>query len=224
MMLADYSEISIGTPPQKFKVKLDLGSSNLWVPSKDCSSITCHLHSSYNSSASSTYKGNGSDFALQDSSGSISGFVSQDTVRIGIFTVTQQDFAEVTREPGIGFTFSRFDGVLGLGYARLSINNIVPPFYRMVDQGSLDQPIFSVYLSDIKNGQEDQSEVRFGAVNTRHYTGDVTEISVRRKAYWEVNFDGMTVGSTNIELINAGAILDIGTPFLGLPSDLAESL
>src|ERR1051326_3521104 len=90
----DFSDIALGTPSQTFKVVLDTGSSNLWVPSTECNSIACYLHTRYDHSVSSTYKKNGTSFEIRYGSGSLSGFVSQDTFQIGDLKVKNQDFAE----------------------------------------------------------------------------------------------------------------------------------
>lgn len=217
-----FSEMSIGTPPQDFKVILDTGSSNLWVPSTSCGSIACYLHSKYDSSSSSSYKKNGTEFEIRYGSGSLSGFVSQDTVTIGDLTVKNQDFAEATSEPGLAFAFGRFDGILGLGFDRLSVNGIVPPFYQMVNQKLIDDAVFAFYLSGENGG--DDSEVVFGGVDKDHYTGKITEIPLRRKAYWEVDFDSISFGDETAELENTGVILDTGTSLIALPTDLAELL
>ncbi|MCJ1412408.1 Vacuolar protease A [Ptychographa xylographoides] len=218
-----FSEISIGTPPQDFKVVLDTGSSNLWVPSQECNSIACYLHTKYDSSTSSTYKKNGSEFEIRYGSGSLSGFISQDTVKIGDLVIKHQDFAEATSEPGLAFAFGRFDGIMGLGYDTISVNKIVPPFYNMLDQGLLDEPLFAFYLGDTSNG-DGESEAIFGGINKDHYTGKMTKIPLRRKAYWEVDLDAITFGDATAELDNTGVILDTGTSLIALPSTLAELL
>ncbi|KAF4215858.1 hypothetical protein CNMCM8980_004187 [Aspergillus fumigatiaffinis] len=218
-----FSEISLGTPPQTFKVVLDTGSSNLWVPGSDCNSIACFLHTKYDSSASSTYKANGTEFAIKYGSGELSGFVSQDTLQIGDLKVVKQDFAEATSEPGLAFAFGRFDGILGLGYDTISVNKIVPPFYNMLEQGLLDEPVFAFYLGDT-NKEGDNSEASFGGVDKNHYTGELTKIPLRRKAYWEVDFDAIALGDNVAELENTGIILDTGTSLIALPSTLADLL
>lgn len=222
-VVIDFTEISIGTPPQDFKVVLDTGSSNLWVPSQACSSIACFLHNKYDSSSSSTHKKNGSDFEIRYGSGSLSGFVSQDLLTIGGLQIKKQDFAEATNEPGLAFAFGRFDGILGLGYNTISVNGIVPPFYNMLDQGLLDQGVFAFYLGDTAK-DEAGSEVMFGGVNQDHYKGRLTKLPLRRKAYWEVGLDGISFGKESATLERTGAILDTGTSLITLPSTLAELL
>jgi len=218
-----FSDITIGTPPQEFKVVLDTGSSNLWVPSTECGSIACYLHTKYDSSSSSTFKKNGSAFEIRYGSGELSGFVSQDTLTIGDLKIKDQLFAEATEEPGLAFAFGRFDGILGLGYDTISVNGIVPPFYEMINQGLLDDPVFAFYLGDTADG-EGESEAIFGGINKDHYTGKLIEIPLRRKAYWEVDFDSISFGDSTAELEDTGVILDTGTSLIALPSTLAELL
>jgi saccharopepsin len=221
--LADFSEIAIGNPPQEFKVVLDTGSSNLWVPSSECGSIACYLHNKYDHSDSSSYKKNGSDFAIRYGSGAVEGYISQDTVQIGDIKIKNQLFGEATQEPGLAFAFGRFDGILGLGYDTISVNKIPPPFYEMIAQDLLDEPVFAFYLSDT-NDKEAESEAIFGGVNKDHYTGELTKLPLRRKAYWEVDLDAITFGKESAEFDNMGAILDTGTSLIALPSTLAELL
>jgi saccharopepsin len=83
-------------------------SSNLWVPSTQCTSIACFLHAKYDASASSTYKANGSAFSIQYGSGSMEGFVSSDILEIGDLSIQNQDFAEAIKEPGLAFAFGKW--------------------------------------------------------------------------------------------------------------------
>ncbi|KAE9410560.1 endopeptidase [Gymnopus androsaceus JB14] len=216
-----FAPITLGTPPQEFKVILDTGSSNLWVPSSKCTSIACFLHAKYEAGSSSTYKENGTEFSIQYGSGSMEGFVSSDTLTIGDIEISDLDFAEATKEPGLAFAFGKFDGILGLAYDTIAVNHITPPFYHMVNKKLVDEPVFSFRLG---LDESDGGEVLFGGVDDSAYTGDLTYVPLRRKAYWEVELEKIAFGDEEVELDNTGAAIDTGTSLIALPSDLAEMI
>lgn len=218
-----YADISLGTPDQVFRVVLDTGSSNLWVPSSKCRSLACYLHRRYSSDRSSTYKANGTDFSIVYGSGSLAGYISQDTLKIGELVIPNQGFAEATEEPGLTFAFGKFDGVLGLAYDSISVQGVVPPMYNAMNRGLLDEPVFAFYLRDNRDSQpDDGGEVSFGGVDETKFKGDIHWMPVRRKAYWEVTLDGIGLGEQYTDLDGHGAAIDTGTSLITLPSGLAD--
>ncbi|RKF63698.1 Vacuolar protease A [Erysiphe neolycopersici] len=215
-----YTEIKIGTPPQTFKVVLDTGSSVLWIPSIQCTSVDCSHHQKYNSSSSATYQARWDAIDIQYNSGNVSGFVSGDVVSIGDLVINHQLFAEALVETGLLLAPGRFDGVLGLGFETFYVNDIPPPFFNMVNQGLIDEPVFSFFLSY----KEDGSEVVFGGVDPNHYTGNITKLPLRSRDKWEVTMNGLSFGDDYLDLQNTGAILDTGSSFIRLPNRLSKAL
>lgn len=213
---AYYGEISIGTPPQNFSVLFDTGSANTWVPSSQCpaSDVACQSHNRYNSSASSTYVPVGTNFSIVYGTGSMEGFLSNDTIRIAGINVTNQTFAEATAEPGGFFESQPFDGILGLGFNTLS-GGINTPMDNMIAQGLLDKPEFSVYLR--RNGSSLMGgEIIWGGTDPSIYHGRITYVPVSLPQYWQFTVD---TGTINGKVLCRGcqAIADTGTSLIVVP-------
>ncbi|GAB1285431.1 Renin-1 [Apodemus speciosus] len=216
-----YGEIGIGTPPQTFKVIFDTGSANLWVPSTKCGPLytACGIHSLYDSSESSSYMENGTEFTIHYGSGTVKGFLSQDTVTVGGIIVTQT-FGEVTELPLIPFMLAKFDGVLGMGFPAQAVDGVTPVFDHILSQGVLKEEVFSVYYS--RDSHLLGGEVVLGGSDPQHYQGNFHYVSISKTGSWQITMKGLcrvSVGSSTL-LCEEGCVVvvDTGTSYISGPT------
>lgn len=187
-----YGNIEIGTPPVTFKVVFDTGSSNVWVPSSKCFSMSCLLHNRYNSAKSSTYQKDGRPLNITYGSGGITGFLSQDIVSVGPVKVKNQIFGEVTSESGLSFLFAKMDGIVGMAFASISVDGVTPLFDNMVNQSLVEKNMFSFFLSQTAGSTD--SAMLLGGTDPKYYTGPMNYVPLTNKTYWEIKIDDIKVG------------------------------
>jgi hypothetical protein len=208
-----YGDITLGTPPQTFKVIFDTGSSNLWVAAYNCS-LSCGLHARYDPTKSNTYTPDGRVFNIDYASGPVSGWVEKDVVNVGGLTYNQT-FAMVDDASGLGaaFIIGQFDGILGLAFKSISVDSIPPFFQELVQSGVLDDNVFAFYLdSDGQSG-----ELELGGVDPAHFSGSLQKVPLSSDTYWEVVLDNIQLnGYGNVTNVTK-AVFDTGTSLLAGP-------
>uniref|UniRef100_A0AAQ4PN68 Peptidase A1 domain-containing protein n=1 Tax=Gasterosteus aculeatus aculeatus TaxID=481459 RepID=A0AAQ4PN68_GASAC len=195
--LAYYGIISIGTPPQSFKVIFDSGSSNLWVPSIYCNSPACSM-----------FPPSSCSLGLEKG-------------QVGGLAVTNQIFGLSESEAPF-MQYMRADGILGLAYPRLSASGATPVFDNMMREGLVNQDLFSVYLS---SDSQQGSVVTFGGVDPNHYSGPISWIPLSNELYWQITVDSVTVNG-QVVACNGGcqAIVDTGTSLIVGPQSSISSI
>lgn len=216
-----YGPIQLGTPPQDFKVVFDTGSSNLWVPSVKCgfSDVACKIHNKYDSSKSSTYVANGSSFAIQYGTGSLTGFLSTDTLTIGGLQVQSQTFAEATAEPGMTFVAAKMDGILGMGFDTISVDSVPTPWDNILSQGLVQQNMYSFWLNRTVGSPGPQGgELVLGGYDPAHFSGPISYVPLTRDGYWQFDMDGVSVKGITLCSGGCKAIADTGTSLLAGPT------
>jgi len=215
-----YGPVSVGTPPQTFNVIFDTGSSNLWIPAANCSN--CGFHPKYDSNHSSTYVANGTEFRIEYGSGPVAGFLSDDTITWGGLKVQGQRFAEITDVSGLGLAYAigKFDGILGMAFQRISVNNIPTVFDGLVSQGQVKENMFAFHLGK-EDGQE--GELFLGGYNPAKFTGPLVWVPVTAKTYWNTKLDSLTInGQSATTAVNA--IVDTGTSLMAGPVEEVKKL
>ncbi|KAG8532043.1 uncharacterized protein KY384_003680 [Bacidia gigantensis] len=235
LQINSYSaNLSLGT--QELRVRIDTGSSDLWVNTKSsrvCSlgSDPCSESGTYNANSSSSYKFLSDDFNVTYADGSAAlGDYATDTLSIGDKNLDEFQF-------GIGYQSSTTSGILGLGYtaneAQVNRNNKKPypnlP-QALVDAKLINSNAYSLWLDDL---QSSTGSILFGGVDTDKYTGSLQTLPIQKVqgefAELLLSISGLSISqsgnnqSTTSDLPTA-AILDSGSTMTYLPDDLTSEI
>jgi len=214
-----YGFVSVGTPAQQFKVVFDTGSSNLWVPSKDCKSISCLLHTKYDHTKSSTYVANGTKIDIQYGSGSVQGYISKDVVTLGPFKIASQLFGEMTSESGLAFIFAKFSGILGLAFSSIAVTGATPVWDNIVAQKLVADNVFSFWLNSTSNPNSPTGGAFImGGTDPKYYSGNINYVPLTARTYWQINFEDFQLGGKSQGWCSGKngcrAIVDTGTSLI----------
>ena len=147
--------ITIGTPPQKFTVQVDTGSSDLWVPwsgSDACKAQPdqCQLYGSLNNATDSTFNDvdpGAFNISYVDNSGSTGDYI-EDTVVLGNVTLKNMTL-------GFATSASNVTGIMGVGYAadEAIVQQGKAPYPNIINelkmQGYINTLAYSLWLNDL---------------------------------------------------------------------------
>ena len=223
--------ITLGTPPQPATVVLDTGSSNLWVIDAACKTQACngypdsgYTKQKFDTTKSTTFVKETRKFSIQYGSGSCNGYLGKDVLNFGGLTVQSQEFGVSTHLADV-FGYQPVDGILGLGWPALAVDQVVPPMQNLIAQKQLDAPLFTVWLD--RNLQIAQGTpgglITYGAIDTVNCAKQVTYVPLSAKTYWQFPLDAFAVG-TYSETKKDQVISDTGTSWLGAPNTIVSAI
>jgi cathepsin D len=225
-----YGSVQIGTPPQNFSILFDTGSSNLWVPCKNCpsSNLACDFHKKFDCKASTTCTATGAPFEIAYGSGSMKGVVDNDVVCFGtdhsFCTDKTQGLACAMQEPGIAFVGAQFDGLMGMAWDTISVNGIKQPMDQIFANKQLcPQDLFAFWLNRDMNNNVNGGELTLCGMDPSHYTGPIAWENLKSTDYWRINLGAVTVTGTQITG-PVDAIVDTGTSLMTGPTDQIKQI
>ncbi|XP_018397792.1 PREDICTED: lysosomal aspartic protease-like [Cyphomyrmex costatus] len=204
-----YIVITIGTPPQKFKVIIDTASSDLWIPSK-CyilNNVSRESHNFYNYEKSITFESYADIFNVTYTHGTVHGYLSTDVANIAGFNIPNQVFGEVIKASGIMFIHLKFDGLLGMGYPEMAYIKGVTSVFNNIFRLGLIEPVFSLYVNR-SSISELVGELILGGSDPNHYLGEFTYVDVTRKGYWQFRMDKIQIENITLCLNGCEALVN----------------
>ncbi|BGP20673.1 hypothetical protein JCM10213v2_008836 [Rhodosporidiobolus nylandii] len=222
-----FAEVQLGSNNRTFKVLMDSGSADFWIPSAACND--CGNHTSLGPFTSTSFVDSGIPWSVTYGTGDVAGTTVTDDAVLAGLPIKALQFGAVTHESN---DFSDpsvpFDGLMGLARSSLASQSIPTPIERMASDGLVLSAQMGYKLGRVADGEgKNDGEVTFGGVDGSKYTGEITQVeNVNTQGFWEAPLTLVTVDNTTLFTAAAGrtAILDTGTTLMIAPRADAEAI
>lgn len=223
-----FGNIYVGTPPKRFQVVFDTGSSVLWVPSQMCKSAACKTHRRFKLKMSSTgkmiqvSKNKVREAHIEYGTGRMTGVEVTDSVRFGkrdglLLKHTGLLLAE--KEQSKVFTNFPFDGVFGLNRRSVQAKDAAVNFNVLANakkNHQLKRNIVSFWIGGPPGKRGGAMAV--GGTDKRFFAGGMTWHKVEKNPYgnWMLRLNSLKVGNTEVcgGAYGCTVIIDTGTSLL----------
>jgi hypothetical protein len=150
----------------------------------------------FDPSASSTYSTKNVTFHSPYGVGNISGIYGIDTFTLGDkkskIDIPKTTFGLVNRL-STSYANSLFDGILGLAFQSIAIDNVEPVFQHGVSLKLFDQPIFTIYMKpdSVKDKDVPVGSITFGGLDTDNCKKDYYYVNLKSERVWWFNIDAI---------------------------------
>jgi len=242
---AFYIQAALGSPPQTLNLLVDTGSTDLIVPSSNCSSCGSIRHyNSYSSTTSiSSYScsafsvpcsfcyvdscGVGDVYGGGESTGV--GFISSDLLSLSsniprVKVILSQILFESVTEGSGPFIPPPIDGIIGLSYTQNSVTRSPNFFDVLYSQGAVSDNVFAHCLSNDRGGK-----LILGGVVDSYYSGQIAWTPIIQQSWFVVNVTDMRVSNQSLgvsyKVYNRDdAIVDSGTAQFIIPQAAYQAI
>uniref|UniRef100_A0A914EFV8 Peptidase A1 domain-containing protein n=1 Tax=Acrobeloides nanus TaxID=290746 RepID=A0A914EFV8_9BILA len=223
------ANVTTGTPPQQFTIAPDTGSSNYWIiDANKCKNQACQgypgyaSHNRFDSTKSTTFKNLGTPFSIQYGSGSCDGTLAVDVLSFAGLSIPTQTFGLASSIADV-FGYQPIDGIMGLGWPALAIDNVVPPMQNLLSQ--LNKPLFTVWLDrhvQISQGGSG-GVITYGDIDTTNCDATINYVPLSSKRYWQFSIASFSVGTYSNKR-QAQVISDTGTSWIYGPTAAVDAI
>ncbi|KAF9474317.1 acid protease [Pholiota conissans] len=226
-----FATMTVGTPPQTLGVILDTGSADLWFAGTSCLQ-DCQEVQLFESAKSSSFQGGntngvGSEVVIQYGSGAVRGALSQDTVSMGGFTVSNQKFLTVDAINGVILDSDPLgpSGLMGLAFAALAKTQATPFWEALVNSNQFSSPEMAFWLARSNNLQVQDvpgGAFTLGGTNSSLFTGDIEFINMPTGTplFWTLTLSSVTINGKTVPISSdtTSAAIDTGTSLIAGPT------